>query len=88
MYTIRSETISNDRSQLHVLLMAILDDLVIDFDMDRSDHIRVAELPYVQGMAVRNARERGDVLFDLVGVDPLGDGLQEDSRRRRAQWNS
>ena len=68
--------------------MAILDDLVIDFDMDRSDHIRVAELPYVQGMAVRNTRQCGNVLFDLVDVDPLGDGLQEDSRRRRAQWNS
>lgn len=88
MYAIRSKTISNDRSQLHVLLMAILDNLMIDFDVDCCDHIRVAELPHVQGMAVRHTRKRSDVLSDLIDVNSLRNGLQEDSRRRRAQWNS
>lgn len=38
-------------------------------------------------MAIRNARQSGDVLFDLIDIDALRNSFQQDSRGRSAQWD-
>ncbi len=68
--------------------MTVLDDFVVDFDMNRRNHIRIAQLRDVQRMAIRNSRESVDVLLNLVDIDSFGNGLEWDSRCRRTQWDS
>lgn len=79
------ETLADAPGQLHVLFAAELGDGKGHLDVHGGDDLRVRQLPDVDVVAAEHAGEALDVLADVVDVDVVGRGLQQDLGRRLSQ---
>jgi hypothetical protein len=72
------QALTRHAGELHVSLAVGLRDVEGELHVHRRDDLGVGQLPDVHVMAAHDARERLNVLADLVEVDVFGRGLEED----------
>lgn len=79
MDTVLVQALPDRPRERHVACGAFALEIVFDLDVQRGDHLGVAELPHVQVVAADDAREQTDVVFDVVHADACGHGLEQDA---------
>lgn len=76
--TVAVQTLTHTTGQAHVALAAVVGDGEGDLNVQGSDNLGVGQLPDVDVVAAENALEILNVFADVVEVDVVGRGLQED----------
>lgn len=85
MDAISVQTLARALRKLHVLLAAILGDGERELHVHRRHDLGVGELPYMYVVAAEHPRQALDVIAQLVDVDVVGCGLEENLRRGKGE---
>ncbi|GKT64693.1 hypothetical protein ColTof3_12032 [Colletotrichum tofieldiae] len=81
------EALAGALGELHVLLAALGGDGEVDVDVQGGDDLGVGELPDVDVVAAEDAGQVLDILADLLEVNVVGGGLEENLGGRLGEGN-